>query len=155
MGTLALNKSSLKGERDRLKTYQRFLPSLDLKRQQLMVEFKKAGKVLEIVRQENDEFAASLGGLLPLLGATAMNLADYVKVRNVVIGEENIVGVRLPVLQDMDFQHRRILHLGQTFLGRHLDRMCATDELAADPRTSPPRTLCSVGCGGAPYHATG
>lgn len=103
MSTLALNKSSLKSERDRLKTFQRFLPSLDLKRRQLMVEFKNAERTLEVTRREVDEFAASLDGLLPLLGATAMDLSGYVKVRSVVIGEENVLGVRLPVLGDIEF----------------------------------------------------
>ena len=46
MGSLALNKSSLKAERDRLETFERFLPSLDLKRQQLLAEFKGAERVL-------------------------------------------------------------------------------------------------------------
>ena len=37
---LALNKSSLKQQQDQLKMFQRFLPSLDLKRQQLMAAYK-------------------------------------------------------------------------------------------------------------------
>lgn len=103
MGTLALNKSSLKAERDRLKTFQRFLPSLDLKRQQLMLEFKSAERALSATRREIDQFAASLEGLLPLLGATAMDLSGYVELRAVVIGEENVLGIRLPMLQDVEF----------------------------------------------------
>lgn len=103
MGTLALNKSSLKTERDRLKTFQRFLPSLDLKRQQLMVEFKCAERTLETTRREIDKCVVSLEGLLPLLGATNMDLFGYVRVETVVIGEENILGIRLPVLQDIEF----------------------------------------------------
>ena len=102
MGTLSLNKSSLKIERDRLKTFQRFLPSLDLKRQQLMVEFKNAQRVLEATRREINELMASLEGMLALLGATTMDLSNYVKVRAVAIDEENIVGVRLPVLRDVE-----------------------------------------------------
>jgi V/A-type H+-transporting ATPase subunit D len=103
MGTLALSKSSLKIERDRLKTFQRFLPSLDLKRQQLMVEFKNAEKALGATRQEIEQFAASLEGLLPLLGAAAMNLSGYVELRAVGIGEENVLGIKLPVYQDVEF----------------------------------------------------
>jgi V/A-type H+-transporting ATPase subunit D len=103
MGTLALNKSSLKTERDRLKTFQRFLPSLDLKRQQLMVEFKKAERALGATRREIDQFVASLEGLLSLLGATAMDLSGYLELRAVVIGEENVLGIRLPVLHDIEF----------------------------------------------------
>ncbi len=102
METLSLNKSSLKNERDRLKTFQRFLPSLDLKRKQLMVEFKQAQRTLAATRQHIDELESSLTGLQSLLGATTMDFANYVKIRTVVIDEENIVGVRLPVLRDLE-----------------------------------------------------
>jgi len=39
---LALNKTTLKQQRDQLKMFKRFLPSLDLKRQQLLAALKKA-----------------------------------------------------------------------------------------------------------------
>ena len=42
MARLAINKSSLKHQRDQLGLFKRFLPSLDLKRQQLLTEQKKA-----------------------------------------------------------------------------------------------------------------
>ena len=103
MGSLALNKSSLKAERDRLETFQRFLPSLDLKRQQLLVEFKTAEKTLKARRGEIDELVASSEGLLALLGASTMDLSGYVTVRNVELDEENVIGVRLPVLGKVEF----------------------------------------------------
>ena len=102
MASLTLNKSALKTERDRLKTFERFLPSLDLKRQQLMVEFKRAQRVLKDTQREIEDFVASLQGMLELLGATAMELPNYVRVRSATIEEENVVGVRLPALRDMD-----------------------------------------------------
>ena len=42
MARLQLNKSSLAREAAQLRSYERFLPSLDLKRQQLMAERAKA-----------------------------------------------------------------------------------------------------------------
>ena len=46
MAKVAINKSSLKQQRDRLTLFRRFLPSLDLKRQQLLTEQKKAQQQL-------------------------------------------------------------------------------------------------------------
>jgi len=37
MAKLAMNKSSLKKQRDQLKLFQKFLPALDLKKQQLLM----------------------------------------------------------------------------------------------------------------------
>ena len=115
MGSLTLNKSSLKAERDRLKTFQRFLPSLDLKRQQLMVEFKNAQRILRATQGEVDELIASLEGLLALLGATTMDLSNYVKVRAVALDEENAVGVKLPVLRDVQFSVAEYSTLAKPF----------------------------------------
>jgi len=129
MGSLTLNKSSLKAERDRLKTFQRFLPSLDLKRQQLMVEFKNAQRILKAVRGEIEEVIASLQGLMELLGATSMELPNYVKLRTVTVDEENVVGVRLPVLRGVECSVEEYSTLAKPFwvdtLVEYLQKMSA------------------------------
>ena len=105
----------MKGERDRLATYQRFLPSLDLKRQQLLVEFKTAQRDLASVRDEMERFAESLEGLFRLLGAAAMDLSGYVKVRGVDIGVENVLGVKLPVYRSIQVDVEGYSTLAQPF----------------------------------------
>jgi len=115
MGDLALNKSSLKSERDRLKTFERFLPSLDLKRQQLMVEFKKAQKTHQATQEEVKALLVSLEGLLELLGASTMDLSNYVKLQKITVEEENVVGVRLPALKDLEFQLEEYSTLAKPF----------------------------------------
>lgn len=115
MEKLALNKSSLKSQRDKLKTFERFLPSLDLKRQQLMVESKRAQGVLVSTRLAIEETIESIEGLLGLLGGTAMEMPDYVRVKNVSTGEENIVGVRLPVLEEVEFEVEEYSTLAKPF----------------------------------------
>jgi len=124
---LALNKSSLKAERDRLETYERFLPSLDLKRQQLMVELKTAERALSARQREIDEVLASLEGMLALLGASTMELSGYVRVRAVESEEENVIGVRLPVLRRVEFDVEEYSTLAKPFwvdtLVEHLRKM--------------------------------
>ncbi len=104
MVSLALNKSSLKSQRDQLNTFQRFLPALDLKRQQLSLELKKAEQALLGRRREIDVFSASLEGLLRLIGADSTDWSGYVKVRSVKIDERNVLGVKLPRLQAVEFE---------------------------------------------------
>jgi V/A-type H+-transporting ATPase subunit D len=104
---LALNKSSLKLQRDQLGMYKRYLPSLDLKRQQLFSSLKLARTELEAARVEADELAKSLEGLYPLLGsslAARLDLASLVRVRAVEIEEENVVGARLPVARQVSIE---------------------------------------------------
>lgn len=103
MARLALNKSSLKRQRDQLKTYKRFLPSLDLKRQQLMLELREARRELAMISNEVDQSQESLGPLAQLVGAYQLELEGLFRVTTVQISEANAVGVRLPVFDRVEF----------------------------------------------------
>jgi len=103
MATLSLNKSSLQQQRGKLGLFERFLPSLDLKRQQLTAEYKKSVEVLAEAEQGAGKASRSLTGLLPILGSATMKLSGLVRIRRVDIGEEDVLGVRLPALKSVEF----------------------------------------------------
>lgn len=102
MARLQLNKSSLAEQSARLRTYQRFLPALDLKRQQLMAERAKARKAVQHTRDEIDDLRSHVGRELPMLGNHDVGLTDLVQVEQAVIEYENKVGTRLPRLGRID-----------------------------------------------------
>jgi V/A-type H+-transporting ATPase subunit D len=112
---LALNKTSLKQQRDHLEMYRRFLPSLDLKRQQLIADYQRANGVLAATQRELDEQAASQHGLFALLGASEQNLTGLVQVDSVEIHEQNVLGVRLPVLENVRFHMAEYSMLAKPF----------------------------------------
>jgi V/A-type H+/Na+-transporting ATPase subunit D len=104
--SLALNKSSLKQQRDQLKMFRRFLPSLDLKRQQLLAALKEARRELAAVQQEVEGLNDELKDLLPLLGSSTIgtrDLTSLVSIRSVRIEEQNVLGTQLPVAREVDF----------------------------------------------------
>jgi V/A-type H+-transporting ATPase subunit D len=103
MATISLSKSSLQQQRARLQLFERFLPSLDLKRQQLTAEYKKCVQVLAEAEQGAGKASRSLTGLLPILGSATMKLSGLVRIRRVDIGEEDVLGVRLPALRGVEF----------------------------------------------------
>lgn len=103
---LALNKTTLKRTRDELKTYKKFLPSLDLKRQQLLAALKVAKAELAESETVYSELEALVSKTYPLLGSSTMrtrNLGSLIRVEEVVIVEENLVGTRLPVAKAVRF----------------------------------------------------
>jgi len=105
--SLALNKSSLKQHRDHLDMYRRFLPSLDLKRQQLLAALKAARQELAEVNQQIDQRTKRLEQLFPLLGSSTLsskNLKHLVRVHRLEINQENILGASLPVLGEIEFE---------------------------------------------------
>jgi V/A-type H+-transporting ATPase subunit D len=103
MATIAFSKSSLQQQRDRLRLFERFLPSLELKRQQLTAEYKKAMQVLAAAQQGADQASRSLSALLPILGSSSMKLSGLVRIRRIDIVEEDVLGLRLPTLRDVEF----------------------------------------------------
>ena len=103
MATLSLNKSSLQQQRGKLGLFERFLPSLDLKRQQLAAEYKKSMQILAEAEQGAGKASRSLTGLLPILGSATMKLSGLVRIRRIDIDEEDVLGVRLPALKSVEF----------------------------------------------------
>ena len=120
---LALNKSSLKQQRDQLAMYRRFLPSLDLKRQQLLGALKEARQQLTAAEGEVAQLSRSLEGLFPLLGSSAaqsLDLARLVRVRAVEVEEENVVGAHLPIARRVEIETAPYSTLATPFWVDHL-----------------------------------
>ena len=106
MARLQLNKSSLAHQNAQLKTYEKFLPSLDLKRQQLMGERAKAvAQVAEMARKV-EELVQQVGRDVPMLGNSDIDLKGLVRLTQYELGKENVVGTKLPVLDRIEVEIR-------------------------------------------------
>jgi V/A-type H+-transporting ATPase subunit D len=103
MPRLALNKASLTRESKRLRTFERFLPSLDLKRRQLIAERRRAAGQLVTTRKQIQHVEKSVAAELPML-ANHGELHELVRIAGVEIDEENLLGARLPCLSRVDRQ---------------------------------------------------
>jgi len=101
MPKVTFNKTSLKKERDQLTLYRQFLPSLDMKRQQLLQEQKKARGQVQRTEEEMATLHKAAEQWLPFLADKTITAAGIVKVEKVLLGEENIVGLTLPALEEV------------------------------------------------------
>ena len=113
MAKLQLSKSALAREQKSLKTFQRFLPSLDLKRQQVMAERAKAERALADTRREIERFRKEAGEKLPMLALGEVDLTDLAKLKKVTLGTENVVGTRLPKLEEIEVEVRPYALMGR------------------------------------------
>ena len=102
MAKIRLSKHELARQRTNLKLYQKLLPSLDLKRRQLTVELTKARQELEQTRSAVDTLETKIGQELPMLAFTEIDVDGLVEMEAFELGEQNVVGVRLPVLKRID-----------------------------------------------------
>lgn len=106
MARLQLSKSSLAREIRNLRTYERFLPSLDLKRQQLMAERARAAHALADTGREIERIRAEAGRKLPMLANPDVDLTNLVKITRTELGTENVVGTKLPNLIGIEVEMR-------------------------------------------------
>ncbi len=113
---VALSKTSLQQQRDKLRLFERFLPSLELKRQQLTAEHKKTVQTLAEAEQGADKASRSLAALLPILGsASSMDLSGLVRIRRIEVAEEHVLGLRLPTLRAVEFDEAEYSLLATPF----------------------------------------
>jgi V/A-type H+-transporting ATPase subunit D len=103
MAKIKLTKGELKKQRDALRQFQRYLPTLQLKKQQLQMEILRWNAVLqEKVRSANTRKLAALGwaGILAEAGPTIKNC---IIPSQIVLGSKNIAGVDLAVFEQAQF----------------------------------------------------
>jgi V/A-type H+-transporting ATPase subunit D len=102
MARTALNKSALHKQREQLKLYRRVLPSLELKRMQLAAEVARAREELARQEAERATHRDRVAAQLPMLANREVDASGLVRLESVRVGEQNVVGVRVPVLEGID-----------------------------------------------------
>lgn len=108
MSKLKLTKTELKTQSDALKQYRRFLPTLQLKKQQLQVELRKSRDLVEANRSE---YAALRQELERFVGLYAdAGVLEFIKDNLQVVGVSrstaNIAGVTVPVFDKVEFAEK-------------------------------------------------
>ena len=102
MAKVSLSKSSLSHQTQLLKGYQRFLPSLDLKRKQLMGERARAQAERRALDQRLVAARQRVAETLPMLANEELDLAGVVRVEHVEFCRENVMGSWLPMLEHLE-----------------------------------------------------
>jgi len=105
MAKVKLTKTALKQERDALKQYTRFLPTLQLKKQQLQMEMRRCLDQIAANEQREQELKVSLQSWLALFGddAAPETIRKRVAVKSVRTEILNIAGVAVPKFLGVDF----------------------------------------------------
>ena len=102
-----LTKNELKAQKDALKRFERYLPTLQLKKQQLQSVMLQLSAQLEELEARR---AAAIDGLDDWVAVFSENrvlarkLQDLVEPESVICGEENIAGVIVPVFRALQFR---------------------------------------------------
>ena len=108
MARVKLTKTELKAQNDALKRFQRFLPMLLLKKQQLQGEIAGITAKAEETRAREMALRKDLGRWVGLFATAEEELAGLVKVKGVKTGTANIAGVTIPTFESVDTEVREI-----------------------------------------------
>jgi len=107
MARLNLSKTQLAKEKRNLAMYRQYLPSLDLKRQQLTAERNKTQARIAEIELEIGRRIEGIGTAIPMLADKNIDLEGLVTLKAGKIGQRSVVGERLPILQEIEVEIAR------------------------------------------------
>lgn len=103
MARIKHTKNELKAQREALARFERFLPMLQLKKQQLQVEIQHIDARIADNRRREAAERETLARWVKLLSEPGP-LEDLVRVDEIVTSEGNIAGVSIPIFETIRFK---------------------------------------------------
>jgi len=108
MAKIKLTKNELKVQKEDLKLFKRYLPTLQLKKQQLQMEIKGIEEKAKLKRIEQEQEKQNIQSWIHLYGEE-YPFDQWVVLENVDVGKSNIAGVEIPVFNSISFQKSEYL----------------------------------------------
>jgi len=103
MQKVKLTKNELKRQKDDLKRFTRYLPTLALKKQQLQLEIIKLLHDMETLETEIADFRKSVYEWVNVF-AENVNLESLISIEKIEVSEGNVAGVDIPVFEKINFK---------------------------------------------------
>ncbi len=103
MSKIKLTKNELKIQKDALKMYRRYLPTLTLKKQQLQSEIRTIEVKAKAVRKEREALEEGFSDWIAVFSEADAFPEGIITVSNIRKGKGNIAGVDIPVFEGADF----------------------------------------------------
>src|SRR5574344_1720338 len=99
MAKIKLTKNELKGQKDALKMYRRYLPTLTLKKQQLQSEIRTIEAKAKAVRKEREDLEFGFREWIAVFSEMDAFPKGIITVSNIRKGKGNIAGVDIPTFE--------------------------------------------------------
>jgi V/A-type H+-transporting ATPase subunit D len=105
MAKIKHTKNELKAQRDALRRFERYLPTLLLKKQQLQTEMRTLDQKLTAKTGEVEALRSDMASWVRLF-SEPFDFQSCLTVTDIRISEGNIAGVNIPVLEGVDFSRQ-------------------------------------------------
>jgi len=100
---IRLTKNELKKQKDALKMYTRYLPTLTLKKQQLQVEIRKVEERWHRLQEEKDSLEEDFRRWMAVFGEDVGLSEKLIVLEEFRLGIGNIAGVSIPLFEGVKF----------------------------------------------------
>ncbi|GJQ50445.1 V-type ATP synthase subunit D [Candidatus Kuenenia stuttgartiensis] len=108
MSKVKFTKNELKAQRDALRRYKRYLPTLELKKMQLQIEVRKIDHLIaEQKKEEKRIWDDDLDAWICLF-AEDIDIGFYIRVKEVKCSIGNIAGVSIPVFDKVEYERNPV-----------------------------------------------
>ena len=104
MAKMKLTKNELKKQKDSLKMFERYLPTLMLKKQQLQREIRLTELRIKELHTEKDLLNESFKTWIGVFSEKGVFTADLLKIIKIKTSQGNIAGVTIPIFEDADIR---------------------------------------------------
>jgi V/A-type H+-transporting ATPase subunit D len=101
---IKLNKVSLREQKQKMALYQRFLPALEARKQQFLMQLGVVRK--DIRKQENAlaQLIADMALWAPLIRDMEGQLKPFIKIRQIRVAMHNVAGLKIPLFEEVVFE---------------------------------------------------
>lgn len=106
MAKVKLTKNELKKQRDQLKRFQRYLPTLILKKQQLQMVLRQIEAAIAKQKAKRDQYREDIGRWVGVF-AEDVDIRSLVALKSVETEVGNIAGIDIPVYKACSFDEKR------------------------------------------------
>ncbi|MBU4252202.1 MAG: V-type ATP synthase subunit D [Candidatus Omnitrophica bacterium] len=103
MAKIKLTKGELKRQRDCLKQFKRYLPTLQLKKQQLQLEILQQNLIFQEKKEALAKKRQVIVSWTGLLTEPLVNIKPFLNPEKIITHTKNIAGVDIPVLDKLEF----------------------------------------------------
>lgn len=109
---IKLTKNELKKQKDSLKQFERYLPTLSMKKQQLQIVIFDAYKEIEEIRKAQMKAKGALSSWVAVYASNRLlkddeSIINLIKIKEIKKTHSNVAGVVVPIFSSLEFESMR------------------------------------------------
>lgn len=124
MAKFKLTKNEQKKQKDRLKMFVRYLPTLQLKKQQLQMEIRVIEGHAAAIFEQKKQLEADFRSWIAVFGDSFTVPPQWLEIQSIRRGEGNIAGIHIPLFEGVEFKTVRYdLYLTPLWVDKAIAKM--------------------------------